>query len=293
MVLLATLVAACGGSQSGSPPPDELAAPVLRAAPGESLPQPLQDQPDTTSPPRDAGTPAPVPVHHPEGSVHGFLRLSTAGGQTLAGGSLLQRVIEGGGIESRMFFEFADGSVFDEQVTFTQREVFRLIRYRLVQRGPAFETDLQASLDRSGAYRVIATERDDGERKEYVGSLELPADTYNGMPITVIKNLPIGSMRSVHIVAFTPKPRVVELELTGVVADSTAFGSRRLSTARFTLHPHIGGLTGFLADLLDKMPPDSHAWIVTEEVPAFVRFVGPLYDGPIWQIELIGPDFTP
>jgi hypothetical protein len=38
------------------------------------------------------------------------------------------------------------------------------------------------------------------------------------------------------------------------------------------------------------MPPDSHAWIVTDEVPAFVRCVGPLHSmGPVWHLELASP----
>lgn len=39
-----------------------------------------------------------------------------------------------------------------------------------------------------------------------------------------------------------------------------------------------------------RMPPDSHAWIVTDELPAFVRFEGPLHPaGPAWRIELASP----
>jgi hypothetical protein len=53
------------------------------------------------------------------------------------------------------------------------------------------------------------------------------------------------------------------------------------------------GLThGFLVlrTLAGRMPPDSHAWIVTDELPAFVRFEGPLHPaGPAWRIELASP----
>jgi hypothetical protein len=38
------------------------------------------------------------------------------------------------------------------------------------------------------------------------------------------------------------------------------------------------------------MPPDNHAWIVTADVPAFVKFEGPLYmNRPVWRIELTSP----
>jgi hypothetical protein len=43
------------------------------------------------------------------------------------------------------------------------------------------------------------------------------------------------------------------------------------------------------AQLKGQTPPDSHLWIVTDEVPAFVRFEGPLYSGPVWRINLTSP----
>lgn len=245
--------------------------------------------PDAQAPRVDPGSPAAVPVQHIEGTVHGFLRLSTADGRHLADGDLLQTV-RNGVVESRMVFAFGDSSRFEERVAFAQRGVFTMLRYRLIQRGPAFPLDLDVTLDQSGEYRVTATSHEDGERREYTGVLELPADTYNGMVITIAKNLSAGAMRRVHLVAFTPQPRLVRLEMTGVGATPTTVGSRTLATTRFTLHPTIGGVTGFVARLLGKMPPDSYAWIVTQDVPAFVKFEGPLYSGPVWRIDLMGPD---
>jgi hypothetical protein len=43
------------------------------------------------------------------------------------------------------------------------------------------------------------------------------------------------------------------------------------------------------AALQRKSPPDSYLWIHTEQVPAFVRFEGPLYSGPVWRIDLTRP----
>ena len=232
---------------------------------------------------------AGVAVRHPEGTVHGFLHLSTADGRSLADGDLLQ-VVRGSTIDSRMAFDFPDSSVFEESVSFTQRDVFTMLEYHLVQRGPAFTTDLDVTLSRSGDYRVTATAHADGVRKEYKGKLDLPPDTYNGMIINVAKNIPVGTSRTVHLVAFTPKPRLIRLEMHGVVsAEPTQLGRRTERTAIYTLKPKIGGLTGVIARLFGKVPPASHAWYVTQDVPAFVRFEGPLYLGPVWRIDLTGP----
>jgi hypothetical protein len=289
VALVIYLVAGCGDPAVDQPPRLGTVGPAVLAASDPSTDPRASDSSEPSDSAVDPGSPAAVPVRHIEGTVHGFLRLSTAAGQHLAEGDWLQEVV-GGIIESRMRFTFRDSSQFDERVDYAQRDVFKMLRYHLIQRGPAFEDDVDISLDQSGAYRVIAISHEDGERKEYVGTMELPPDTYNGMIITIAKNLPLGETRVVHLVAFTPKPRLVELEMTGTRATSTAFGTRTLATARFTLHPTIGGITGFLAKLLGRMPPDSHAWIVTESVPAFVRFEGPLYFGPVWRIDLVGPD---
>ena len=234
-------------------------------------------------------SPAGVAVRHIEGTVHGFLRLSAEDGSFLADGDLLQ-VVRNGIIDSRMVFAFADSSFFEESVSFAQRDVFTMLQYHLVQRGPAFAMDLDVTLAQSGDYRVTATAHADGEPKQYAGTLDLPADTYNGMIINVAKNIAVGTSQTVHLVAFTPKPRLIGLEISGAPsAQPTQLGRRTESTAAYTLKPKLGAITGVLARLLGKMPPDSRAWFVTQDVPAFVRFEGPLYAGPVWRIELIGP----
>ena len=105
---------------------------------------------------------APVPVRFVEGSLHGFLGLSIPEGVLIASGDLLQ-VGRDGEVQSRLVFRFKDGSVFDETVVFTQRNVFTLQSYHLVQRGPVFPEDTGISLERaSGKYRVKTRDRKDG-----------------------------------------------------------------------------------------------------------------------------------
>ena len=166
---------------------------------------------------------APVPVRFVEGVTHGFLVLRTVDGVLIASGDLLQ-VGRGGEVESRMVFRFKDGSVFDETVVFTQQRVFTMQSYRLVQRGPVFAEDTEISLERTGKYRVKTKARKDGREEVLDGTLDLPPDVYNGMVLTVAKNLPKGASETVHIVAFTPTPRLIQLEL---VAGGRAQGAGR------------------------------------------------------------------
>ena len=156
---------------------------------------------------------APVPVRFAEGSLHGFLVLSTTEEVLIASGDLLQ-VVRDGEVESRLVFHFKDGSVLDETVVFTQRNVFTMQSYRLVQRGPAFPEDTEISLERaSGKYHVKTRAHKDGREKVLDGTLDLPLDVYNGMVLTVVKNLSGGAGETVHMVAFTPAPKLIKLKL--------------------------------------------------------------------------------
>lgn len=225
---------------------------------------------------------APVPVRFVEGAMHGFFVLRTVNGALIASGDLLQ-VGRGGEVESRMVFRFKDGSVFDETVVFTQQRVFTLQSYRLVQRGPVFPEDTEISLQgASGKYYVKTKSHKDGREEAIDGTLDLPPDVYNGMVLTVAKNLPKVASETVHLVAFTPKPLLIELELAPAGEHQVLVGELTKTAIHYVFKPQLGIGFKLLATLLGRVPPDYHAWIVTDEVPAFVRFEGPLSTtGPV------------
>jgi hypothetical protein len=231
---------------------------------------------------------AAVPVRYAEGTVHGFLELETATGKLLAHGDLLQ-VPKDREIESRMVFHFSDASVFEEIVTFTQHDVFTMQSYHLIQRGPSFSDDLEVTLSRSGAYVVKTKSHKDGREKQDTGTVDMPPDVYNGMVITIAKNLIARDSQTVHIVAFTPKPRLIGLEIARSGSQEVMLGRHVETAAHFKLKPKLGTFLKIFAKLLGKSPPDSDVWIVTDGVPAFVRFEGPLYSGPIWRLNLTTP----
>ncbi|HEX2719559.1 MAG TPA: hypothetical protein VHM71_01295, partial [Candidatus Deferrimicrobium sp.] len=224
---------------------------------------------------------APVPVRFAEGSLHGFLVLGTPEDVLIASGDLLQ-VGRDGEVRSRLVFHFKDGSLFDETVVFTQRNVFTLQSYHLVQRGPVFPEDTEISLERaSGKYLVKTRARKDGREKVQDGTLDLPLDVYNGMVLTVVKNLSGGAGETVHMVAFTPAPKLIKLEMAPAGEQKIVVGGSEKTATHYVLKPMLGIWLKLFASLLGRMPPDNHAWIVTADVPAFVKFEGPLYmNGP-------------
>ena len=225
-----------------------------------------------------------VAVRWAEGTLHGFVDLRSQSGDLLARGDLLQ-VPRDSDIETRLVFHFSDSSVFGETVTFTQHGVFRLESYHLVQSGRAFAQDIDVTLAANGEYVVKTTAHKDGKEQRYSGKLDLPPDVYNGLIPIIGKNVDRRVGQTVHIVAFTPKPIVLPLAFIPAQTEP--------GVVRFTLKPKLNLLQRVGAALKRQTPPDSHLWIVTNDVPAFVRFEGPLYSGPVWRVELTTPRLPP
>jgi hypothetical protein len=46
----------------------------------------------------------------------------------------------------------------------------------------------------------------------------------------------------------------------------------------YVLHVELGGLTGIIAPMIGKQPPNYHIWILGGTAPAFIREEGPLYE---------------
>ena len=224
----------------------------------------------------------PVSVQYREGVTRGFPALRSATGELLARGDLSQ-VARGDRVESRITFRFLDGSLYDETVVFDQAAVFTLVRYHVVQRGPAFPEQLEASLDRhSERYHVRYRADEDSAEEVLTGSFSLPPDAYNGLLTTLLKNLPAGGAQMVQIVAFTPRPRLVSMRLAPLGTEVVPAGASTVEATRYSIKPQLG----LLAALLVVDSPDLTCWIARGEVPGFVRFEGPLYfQGPLWRIE--------
>lgn len=235
---------------------------------------------------------APVQVRFAEGATRGFLLLRTMDGARIATGDLIQSARDGA-VEKRMVFRFTDGSVYDESVVFTQERVYSMHKYRLSQNGPAFTEDAEISLERAtGKYRVKTKTRKDGHEEGLEGTLDLPPDVYNGMILNVTKDLPRGASETVHLVAFIPGPRLIEMELAPAGEHTVMVGHLAKTAVHYVFKPKLGLWLKLFATLLGRVPSDCHAWILTDEVPAFVRFEGPLTPtGPVWRIELTSPSW--
>ncbi|OLC12442.1 MAG: hypothetical protein AUH29_16370 [Candidatus Rokubacteria bacterium 13_1_40CM_69_27] len=224
----------------------------------------------------------PVTVRFPEGVTRAFPVLRSVDNEKLAQGDLSQ-VVRGDKVSSRLVFHFKDGSIYDESVVFSQRDVFTLLSYRIVQQGPSFPETLEAAVDRdTGRYQVRYRADDDSPEEVLTGKFALPDDAYNGMLSLIVKNLPARAEETVSVVAFTPKPRVVKLLLQPVAEERMLVSDSPMQATRYHIRPQLG----LFASLLVTDIPDLRMWILPGEAPAFLRAEGPLYFmGPVWRIE--------
>jgi hypothetical protein len=235
----------------------------------------------------------PITMRYPEGPAHGFVELSDLSGTTIAHGELVQW-LEQRVVVSQFVIRFNDGSIYDELIRFSQNPVFRLLSYKLVQKGPSFAESSEIEFDRTGRYRVRSKKASDAKEEQSNGTTDIPADVTNGMTSLMLKNLTRGTSAKTHLMAFTPKPRALELALTPEGEDKFWIGNAERIATRFLIEPRVTGVTGIVASAIGKQPPSFHMWIAEGKAPTLVRFEGPLYiDGPIWRLELSAPRWKP
>jgi len=231
----------------------------------------------------------PVRVRHQEGLVHGFLTVRTLDGALVANGDLIQRAA-GARVTTRLTFRFRDGSTREETTVFSQQGRFRLQRSHLVEKGPRFPKPVDLSIEGAGGLVTVRYVDDHGQRQEVIEHMDLPLDLANGMTLTVLKNIGADPPPSLSMIVATPKPRLVKLSLSRAGSERIAIGGLARQAAHYVVKVEIGGVSGLLAPLLGKQPPDSHVWILQGDAPTFIKSEGPMYaGGPVWRIEVVSP----
>ncbi|MFY9584945.1 MAG: hypothetical protein WAR21_10700 [Candidatus Acidiferrales bacterium] len=231
-----------------------------------------------------------VAVRHTEGIVHGFLVLRTLEDNTIAEGDLTQ-LARGDRVTTHVVFHFKDGSVHEETTVFSQRGSFRLLSNHLLQKGPAFKRPMEVTTNGSTGEVTVRYTDEDGREKVVTDRLKLPPDMANGIVSTMLKNIrPDATRMTVSMVVATPKPRLVKLVIARQGEEPFSIGGSGRKATHYVAKVEIGGAAGLVAPLVGKQPPDIHIWVLSGEVPAFVKSEGPLYEGgPIWRIELTSP----
>jgi hypothetical protein len=235
----------------------------------------------------------PVAVAHWEGMAHGFISLRTLDGAPLADGDLIETTVptsDGNRVTTRLVLRFKDGSKHEETTVYVQSKTFRFVSNHVVQNGPAFKMPIESTIAASGQVNVRYTD-EGGKENRIEERVALPPDVANGMILALLKNIsPRTAKTTVSMVAITPKPRLVKLVLipAGEEPFSTAASGRHAT--HYLVKVDVPGITGAIASLLGKTPPDSHVWVLSGEAPTFVKAELALFlGGPMWRLELVSP----
>jgi hypothetical protein len=231
-----------------------------------------------------------VPVRYIEGRIHGFVVLRDLDDNILASGELTQ-LANGNRVTTELRFHFKDGSTHEETAVFSQRRTFQLLTYHLVQKGRAFKRETDMSVNTSTGQTIVHYKDDDGKKKTISDRLKLPADLANGIVTTLMSDIDSKAPKTtVSMLVATPKPRVVKLEISPAGEDSFSIGGSAAKAMRYVVKVDIGGISGVIAPIIGKQPPDTHIWMVGGRAPGFLKSEGQLYEGgPIWRIEMASP----
>jgi hypothetical protein len=237
-----------------------------------------------------AASGAPVAVRYKEGLVHGFLVLSTMDGVAVAVGDLTQ-VARGDQVTTRLAFRFKDGSRQEETTVFSQRGNFRLISYRLMQKGPAFKNASDLSVTCATGQVTVRYTDDDGKEKVASEHMALPPDLANGLIPKLLMNVRAGtSQMEFPMMVAAPKPRLVKIVVNAQGTEPFSLAGFSREAVHYVAKVEIGGVAGVVAPMIGKQPPDSQIWILGGEAPVFVKSESLSYmGGPMWRTELVSP----
>ncbi len=85
--------------------------------------------------------------------------------------------------------------------------------------------------------------------------------------LPILKNLPPGTSATGHMLAFTPKPYRLVTEQRAEGEDKFVVGDFGRTATRYLVKLELRGLTGVVASVIGKDPPDLRYWITTGPAP--------------------------
>ena len=121
--------------------------------------------------------------------------------------------------------------------------------------------------------------------------MDIPPDTSNGLLFNLIKNLQ-STAPEVEVSYVAARPSRAWSSWRSPLKSRGQFTAvyRRINAAVWCVKAELGGLTGIVAPMIGKQPPDTHVWVAENGVPTIVRVDTALYvGGPVWSIQLASP----
>jgi hypothetical protein len=222
----------------------------------------------------------------PDGVARGFPALRDRAGKAIADGDFVQWV-EGDRLHVRITYVGPSRRI-EENAVFRQRpelvqEQWSLREMRDGKLFRHFAVDFAAGT-------ASAKKVEDGELKDWSDDVKVDAgQAFAGFGFTLAvralrRRLRDGAHVELETVGFTPKPRVVTVEVSHGGLDRLRMASRTIRGERYIVHPKLP----FIAELFVNVP-DAQIWLTTPEPATFLRWEGPLAEpsDPITRVDLL------
>lgn len=208
-----------------------------------------------------------------EGNARGYPVMRDVDGRKLADGDFSQWVA-GDGLHVRIRYVFGHGRTITEEAAFRQNPQLtqRSWSWRDVKSG-ATARRFAVDFDRGVA---TAETHDDGDH-EYSEKVDTGGErAFAGFGFSLAisslrQQLVRGERVTLKAVGFTPKPKVVDVEITHAGVDEMRMADRTVRGDRFVIHPQIP----WIAKPFVKVP-DTQIWLANPAPSGFLRWEGPL-----------------
>jgi hypothetical protein len=218
--------------------------------------------------------------------ARGFPEMRTLSGQRLAGGEYVAW-IEHGQYHLSQTYRFPDGRVVEEKTSFDRTP---LAQRKWVWRESLNGVDLRRFEVDFASGRATAMVTDKSSIKTWSSKIDVEdGKTFCGLGFVqaIVNDKPkivSGENLKLKAVAFTPKPRVVDVEVSYSGVDQMLQASQPLKGDHFVIQAKLPVPVKFFVK-----PPDNHVWLAHLEPTAFLRSEGPLLEpnDPQVRIDLL------
>jgi hypothetical protein len=217
----------------------------------------------------------PIATKWSEGDFAGATTIWTADGKGVQGFSAYRQHREGDRLIIEQSAHYRDGSFDTDEAVMRVGKRLEAVSGRSIIRDAKKKPILDLRID-VAKRRISGFYTEDGKRVEVDESIDIGPGTYWGPLFNlVVKNFDANATDGKLVfqaILATPKPRVLNMELThaGSVTISRTGGS--MKTDKFTLLPTVN----FLIDpIVKRLAPTTLFFLQPGSPPAMVRFDGP------------------
>jgi len=224
------------------------------------------------------------------GPAHGYPAFRDINGNTLGDGEFLQW-LEEGRLHIKISYRFKDGRRIEETGVLRQKPEIVQDEWSWKETKGG-ETLREFAID-FGGQKATAQKRENGEIKHWDEKLDIqPGQTFAGFGFTVaLQNLRARLLQGEHIslkaVGFSPKPRLVTVDISHAGVERMEMGGRTVEGDHFVVHPDIPAIAKLFVSV-----PDNQIWLTHPAPAGFLRVEGPVAEpnDSIVRIDLLPGD---